>query len=297
MAQMVATGKITESSSDQHGLSHIGRFSPSSSASRSSVLTGEEEDVSSPAKVLEKELKVALQTYAEAARRAYIRTHRRLSEQSTHTEASEQSDKSEADIEGESEGEGHSVSSVSSASFVLCPDAFGSMKGLSTINRHSKRSGLFSDDRTPADISPPNVGSNALPLPPPVTDNVDDENSFSYSKSSPDLISSSSPPYLLLIVPSDSIAGRGLVSPVIETSNFEDTSGQVKVELQGDSNNVSTLSASSVDLKTTAKPTHTSLSGAEATVETDSRDGNGGWVEVGCEVISLRKISRVPFTS
>jgi len=141
MAQMVATGKITEPSSDQNDMSHIGRFTSSSSASRNSVLSDEEEeDVLPPAKVLERQLKVALQTYAEAARIAYIRTQRRLTEQSTYTEASEQSDKGEADIEGESarEGDGHSFSSVSSASVVLCPDAFGSMKGLSTINRHSR---------------------------------------------------------------------------------------------------------------------------------------------------------------
>jgi hypothetical protein len=295
MAQMVATGKKTEPSLDQDGLSQIGRFTSSSSASRNSVLTNEEGgDLLSPAKVLERELKIALQTYAEAAQRAYIRTQRRLSEQSTYTEAS---DKSEADITSESEDDGHSLSAVSSASVVLCPDAFGSMKGLSTINRQSKRSGILSDDRTPVDISPPIVGSKILPLPPPVTDNVDNENSFSYSKSSPELISSSSPPYLLLLVPSDSIAGRGVGSTVIETSNFEDISGQVKVELQGGSNNVSAVSASSAGLKTTTKPPQTSSSGAEATFETDLLEGNGGWIEVGCEVVSLRKISRVPFTS
>jgi len=300
MAQMVATGKMTEPSSDQNDMSHIGRVTSSSSASRSSVLTDDEGgDILSPTKVLERQLRVALQTYAEAARLAYIRTQRRLSEQSTYTEASEQSDKSEADIEGESarEGDGHSFSSVSSASVVLCPDAFGSMKGLSTINHHRKRSRIISDDQTPLDNLPPVVGSNILPLPPPVTDNVDNENSFSYSKSSPEVISSSSPPYLLLLVPSDSIAGRGVVSTVIETSNFEDTSGQVKVELQGSRNNVSTVSSSSVGLKTTAKPPQTSSSGTKASFETDSRKGSSGWIEVGCEVVSLRKISRVPVTS
>jgi hypothetical protein len=299
MAQMVATGKLTEPSSDQTDMPHIGRFTSSSSASRNSVLTEEEEDVLPPTKVLERQLKVALQTYAEAARLAYIRTQRRLSEQSTYTEASEQSDKSEADIEGESarEGDGHSFSSVSSASVVLCPDAFGSLKGLSTINRHRKRSGITPDDEPPIDNLPPVVGSNILPLPPPMTASVDDKKSFSFSKSSPELISSSSPPYLLLLVPSDSIAGRGLVSTVLETSNFEDTPGQVKVELQGGINNVSAVSSSSVGLKTTAKPPHSSSSRAEATFETDSREGNGGWIEVGCEVVSLRKISRVPFTS
>jgi len=293
MAQMVASGKITESSSDQDGQSHIGRVTSSSSASKSSVLTEEDKDVLSPAKVLERELKVALQTYAEAARRAYIRTQRRLSEQSTYTEAS---DNSEADITSESEDDGHSFSAFSSASVVLCPDAFGSMKGLSTITRHSKRSEIMSDDGTPTDKSPPIVGSNILPLPFPNV-NVDRENSFSYSKSSPEVISSSSPPYLLLLVPSDSIAGRGVVSTMIDTSNFEDTSGQVKVELQGGSNNVSALSSSSVGVKTTAIPPQTSSSGTESTVEADSREGNGGWIEVGCEVVSLRKVSRVPFTS
>jgi len=298
MAQMVATRKMTESFSDHDSLSHIGRVTSSSSVTKNSATTDKEgEDVASPAKVLERELKVALQTYAEAARQAYIRTQRRLSEQSTYTESSEQSDNNGAEIYNESDSDGDSSSAVSSASVVLCPDAFGSMKGLSTINHHSKRSRIISDDQTPLDNLPPVVGSNILPLPPPVTDNVDDENSFSYSKSSPEVISSSSPPYLLLLVPSDSIAGRGVVSTVLETSNFEDSSGHVKVELQGSSNNVSTVSASSVGLKTTTKPPQTSSSGTEASFETDSREGSSGWIEVGCEVVSLRKISRVPVTT
>jgi hypothetical protein len=158
-----------------------------------------------------------------------------------------------------------------------------------------KRSEVMSNDQTQDDISPPVVRSNILPLPPPMSSSNDEESTMSHSSttSAPHLPSTpSSPPYLLLLVPSDSMAGRGLGSAMTMISNLEDLSGHIKVELQGRGSNVSTVSTASFPIKTTKTQTPSSSGSAEKHSEVKS-----GWIEVGCEVVSLRKISGVPVAS
>jgi hypothetical protein len=246
--------------------------------------------------LIERELIAALQTYAEAARRAYIQTQRRLIEQSSSDRTEHSDHVNDEDLTSKKADQDKPSETTSSASFVLCPDAFGSIKGLSVINRHMKRSEVLSNDQTQEDNSPPVVGSNILPLLPPTTSGVDEESTMSHSSTtSAPLLNSppSSPPYLLLLVPSDSMAGRGLVSTMTKTSNVEDLSGHIKVELQGGGSNVSTVSTASFPIKTTKNPqTSSSSASADKDIEVKS-----GWIEVGCEVVSLRKISGVPVTS
>jgi len=299
MAQMVAAGNNKEQDNDQEDLSHIGRLRTSIHQSSSSPLSDTEGDDDSTSLVIEEELKAALQTYAEAARRAYIQTQRRLIKQSSSAGVTEHSDYgNDEDLTSKKADEDKPSETTSSASFVLCPDAFGSIKGLSFINRLSKRSDVSSNDQTQDDIPPPVVGSNILPLPPPLTSSTDEESTTSYTSTTfaPRLtLPPSTPPYLLLLVPSDSMAGRGLGSTMSTTSNLEDSSGHIKVELQGGGSNVSTVSTASFPIKTTKTPqTSSSSSSADKHSEVEVKSG---WIEVGCEVVSLRKISGVPVAS
>jgi hypothetical protein len=101
--------------------------------------------------------------------------------------------------------------------------------------------------------------------------------------------SSSSPPYLLLLVPSNSMAGRGLVETLPDSSSSTTTTlNQIKVELQGSNANISS--------STTSEIPQTSASSSQKSSST-SQTISSGWVEVGCEVVSLRRVSGVPVTS
>lgn len=298
MAQMSTYEKHTEQRKDREDLSQIGRLTTSLHQSSSSPLSDIEGDDLSPSLVIERELKAALQTYAEAARRAYIQTQRRLIEQSLSAGVTAHFDHgNDDDLTSKNADQDKPSETTSSASFVLCPDAFGSIKGLSVINRQMKHSEVMSNDQNQEDNSPPIVGSNILPLPPPHTSSIDEESTMSHPSTTsapPQLTSTpSSPPYLLLLFPSDSMAGRGLGSTMAKSSNLRDSSGHIKVELQGGDSNASTVSTASFPIKKTKNPQTTSSS---ASADKD-REVKSGWIEVGCEVVSLRKISGVPVAS
>ena len=307
MAQMVASNsneRDSERKNEKVDIPHIGHTSSYLSRSDHSSTTDDDIDISNE-RVIDRELKAALQTYADAARMAYIRTQNRLSAQSlSSARLTDQSDKTEEDGDDSSDGESQiKQSSVGDASVVLCPDAFGSMNKLSIINRQISRghhSGVLYDKDTLSENMPPIVGSNILPLPPPTTNEDDDSSSTSSSStSSTRVTSSSSPPYLLLLVPSNSMAGRGLVETLPESSSSSSSSttatthNQVKVELQGSNANTN---ISSISSSTTSEIPRTSSPSSHKASST-SQMMSSGWVEVGCEVVSLRRVSGVPVTS
>jgi hypothetical protein len=304
MAQMVSSNSIvrdSERESEKVDIPHIGRTSSYLSTSDHSSSTDDDIDISNE-RVIERELKAALQTYADAARMAYIRTQKRLSAESlSSTRLTDQSDKSKEDEDDSIDGESQrKKSSTGGASVVLCPDAFGSMNGLSIINRQRSQghhSGIFFDKDSLNENMPPIVGSNILPLPPPTTFEDDDRSTTSSSTSSARVTSTSSPPYLLLLVPSNSMAGRGLVETLPESSSSSPhsstTLNQIKVELQGSNANISSISSASSTTSGIPQDPSSSSQTASSTSQTIS----SGWVEVGCEVVSLRRVSGVPVSS
>ena len=111
MAQMVTSNSIdrdSERKNEKVDIPHIGQTSSYLSRSDHSSTADDDRDISNE-RVIDRELKAALQTYADAARMAYIQTQKRLSAQSLSTaRLTDQSDKTEEDEEDEeasSEGE------------------------------------------------------------------------------------------------------------------------------------------------------------------------------------------------